>query len=206
MPKSAYGHNRHLCVVLHGIEYDPAVVSWVDDFVIDSYQRTDVELFPEMYGKVSGWKVWASNRYRNKIVNREVDALFRMQSRLKEWDPDAKFSIFAHSLGATIVEAAFKRGFVFHNVILMMGAMDEYFDWHKYNDQFNAVFVYWSRQDEMIGKAHWGKQGLFGPKVAHPRVMSYKTDWKHDQFMDRYYLHRPFHTQLLEQIEFMGDV
>ena len=202
MLKPAYGHKRHLCVVLHGIEYDPAVVSWVDDFVIDSQQRVDVELFPEMYGYVAGWKMWLYPSYRKEIVDQEVNALFRMQSRLLEWDTKAKFSVLAHSLGATIVEEAFKRGLRFHNVLLFMGAMDEGFDWKLYDQQFKSVFVWWSPRDEKLGRSYWGKQGLVGPKVSHPRVLSIKTDWTHDQFMDEWYLSRQIHDRILRQIEF----
>ncbi len=193
-----------MCVVLHGIEYDPAIVSWVDDFVIDSAHRTDVELFPEMYGYVSGTMIWMFPDHRDELINQEVTALKRMQSRLKEWDPNAKFSILAHSLGGTVVEEALKQGVHFHNVIIFMGAMDEDFDWKQYASQFNAVFVWWSPNDEKLSWSYWGKQGLVGPKVQHPRVTAIKTNWTHDEFMDRWYLMPWIHDTILKQIEFGG--
>ena len=193
-----------MLVVLHGIEYDPAVVSWVDDFVIDSAHRTDVELFPEVYGYVSGWKVWMYPDHRRDIVEQEVKALKRLKSRLLEWDPNAKFSILAHSLGGTIVEEALKQDFVFENIIIFMGAMDENFNWHDHNSQFNQAFIWWSPKDEKLDMAYWGQQGLVGPQIPHPRVMSLKTDWTHDEFMDRWYLNRPVHNTILSQIEFGG--
>ncbi|HDZ39776.1 MAG TPA: hypothetical protein ENH62_16130 [Marinobacter sp.] len=204
MVKPAFGAKRSMCVVVHGIEYDPSVVSWVDDFVIDSAHRTDVELFPEVYGYVSGWKVWMYPDYRRDIVEREVKALKRLKCRLLEWDPSAKFSILAHSLGGTIVEEALKQDFVFENIIIFMGAMDENFNWHDHNAQFNHAFIWWSPKDEKLDMAYWGKQGLVGPQVIHPRVYSIKTDWTHDEFMDRWYLNRPVHNTILSQIETGG--
>ena len=190
-----------MCVVVHGIEYDPAVVSWVDDFVIDSAHRTDVELLPEVYGYVSGWKVWMYPDYRRDIVEREVKALKRLKSRLLEWDPSAKFSILSHSLGGTIVEEALKQDFVFENIIIFMGAMDGRFNWYDYDTQFNQASIWWSPKDEKLGKAYWGQQGLIGPQVRHPRVESIETDWTHDEFMDRWYLNREVHDTILSQIE-----
>jgi len=200
----AYGKKRHLAVILHGIEYDPAIVSWVDDFVIDSAHRTDVELFPETYGYVSGWKIWLYPDYRRDIVEQEVKALKRLKSRLLEWDPNAKFSILAHSLGGTIVEKAFKQGLIFHNVVIFMGAMDEGFNWQEYESQFNRAFIWWSLKDEKLNMAYWGQQGLVGPQVEHSRVASIETHWTHDEFMDRWYLNRVVHNTILSQIESGG--
>ncbi len=202
MLKPGQGHKRHMCVVLHGIEYDPAIVSWVDDFVIDSAQRTDVELFPETYGYVSGWRVWLDEPYRNRVVQREVQALRSLKARLFDWDPDAKFSVLAHSLGGTIVEEAFKQGFKFHNVIIFMGAMDENFNWKMYEDLFHSAWIWWSPNDEKLKRSYWGKQGRVGPQVKHPMVWSHETNWTHDEFMEKYYLQRSIHDTILKQIEF----
>ena len=201
MIKPAFGAKRSMCVVVHGIEYNPAVVSWVDDFVIDSAHRTDVELFPEVYGYVAGWKIWMYPDFRAELVNQEVKALKRLKSRLLEWDPNAKFSILAHSLGGTIVEHALKQDLVFHNIIIFMGAMDENFNWHRHNIQFNQAFIWWSKKDEKLDMAYWGQQGLVGPQVEHPRVASIETHWTHDEFMDRWYLNRSVHNTILSQIE-----
>ena len=194
---------RHFCVILHGIEYDPSEVSWVEDFYIDSAHLTEVELFPEIYGYVKGWHIYLNSTYRERIVNQEVDALFRLQSRLLEWDTQAKFSVLAHSLGATIVQEALEQGFMFHNIILMMGAFDECFLWVLHQNQFNNVFVYWSPNDEEIGWSRWGKQGLVGSLTTHPRVFDRKTTWTHNEFMDRWYMDREpdsFHERLLREI------
>ena len=192
---------RHLCIVLHGIEYDPATVSWVEDFVIDLQHKTKVELFPEVYGYVSGKRVWMWPGWRNELVAREVKALKRIQVRLLEWDRNAKFSILAHSLGGTIVEACLKDNMKLHNIILMQAATDENLNWKEYEKNFNKVFVYWSPNDEDLPWSYWGKMGLVGPQVHHPRVQSLKRQWTNDKFMDYSTLGGVDQDKLIKQIE-----
>ena len=173
----------HYCILLPGIEYDPADVSWVEDFVVDIAPLTDMRFVPRTYGYLPKWKVWGWPPYRHLVVEEQVYYLQHMRARLQ---PEDKLSILCHSFGGTIIEHALKEGVRFQNVVMFMPAMDEDFNWMDVESNFSHITVYWSPIDEALSCAYWGKMGWVAPNVQHPRVVDIERQWSHNQWMDSF--------------------
>ena len=189
---------RHVCVLLHGIETDPKTRSWVEE-VQARYQRiTPIQLIPRKYGYVGGPTAWFSAFKRRGVVDHEEIYFTGVGGQLtglfEDLEPGTKVHIAGHSLGGYIETALFKRGIKFGRVAHLWGSTVSDFDWHKVDNCFDRVRVYWSPNDEILTASQvadkedpelaLGLMGKEGPSVHHPRVESIKTDWTHNQFMD----------------------
>ena len=64
-------------------------------------------------------------------------------------------------------------------------AGDENFDWQMHERQFDLGWVYWSRNDEVIPWAYYGKLGAVGPAQKHPKVQSIETNMRHSEYFDQ---------------------
>ncbi|KKK71087.1 hypothetical protein LCGC14_2917430, partial [marine sediment metagenome] len=74
--------------------------------------------------------------------------------------------------------------FEFHNLIYMMGAADENYDWNEVDQQFSRVLNYWSPNDARVKKSPYGRIGYVGAQFPHERVKNVKTRWTHDEFQE----------------------
>jgi len=157
--------------------------------VFEEEARYELDVRPRVYGWASGalsYFEW----YRDRIVASEAEYVRRLLA------DDQPPNVIAHSFGGHIMWAMLaKRGFKFHNVILLAPAAPEDTDWHAFEDKFNRVRVYWSLKDEIIGFARYGKMGKYGPRNSHPRVESIETDLLHSDHVQR--------KRMKEYIEFL---
>lgn len=192
---------RHVCILLHGIEADPKDRLWSEE-VQARYQRiTPIQLIVRKYGRVTGNSVWFSRYAREHVVDHE-EAYFRgvegqIFGLFDDIEPGTKVHIAGHSLGGYIETALSKRGIKFGRVAHLWGSTVSDFDWHKVDNCFDQVRVYWSPDDEILMASSvaqgedpelaLGLMGKEGPSVAHSRVESIKEPFGfklHNQFMD----------------------
>ena len=190
-----------VCVLLHGIKCDPASRLWNEEFSACYQSTTKTWLIPRKYGYVSGFSVWSSAYRRKQIVDHENLAFVGnpgKTSGLVENISGAKLSGVGHSLGGYILTALLFRGSVkFHKLALLWSSSAEDFDWYAVQDCFDKIRVYWSASDEILrtsqpheaanepSQLRLGLLGKAGPTILHPHVEAIKSDWLHNQFMDK---------------------
>ncbi len=187
-----------VCILLHGIEADPTLRLWVEEFAVQYQHLTPARLIPRKYGYQGGFGVWANAFTRKDVVDHE-EAYFRgiegqMQGLLQDLEPGAKVHIIGHSLGGYIETSLAKRGIKFGSIAHLWGSTVANFDWYKVDSCFDKVRVYYSPNDEILTESSvgvgedpelaLGLMGKIGPTIAHPRVELMPNDWLHTQFMD----------------------
>jgi hypothetical protein len=171
--------NNHRVLLLYGIETIPGAGeerNWntrleglweLQDqpFSVAAWQWSG--LFWKYAVGVFTWLPW----YRKRINAAVLRDLADIEAWLDASHPvDYKLSMVCHSYAGTILQTAFEQGWRFHRIIMIATTMDEDFDWHKYDAQFGEVLIHWSPKDNVVGQSTYGRQGLVGPKVQHPRV------------------------------------
>lgn len=185
---------RHVVISLHGVRVAPgANESWPEEFEVRASPifNKRVEVIARAYGGIIFNKVSASATwmrwYRRIIVGRE-DAYFKfVRYQVEDSSPRARLSVIAHSFGGYIVQELLQRGHTFHRIILVAPAADANLDWSKIEDRFGLVRVYWSRQDEVIRYANYGRMGYEGPQIKHSRVQEIEENLRHSEYFQEPY-------------------
>ena len=177
--------SRHICVILHGSKVDPKLTSWPEKFEwIIQPKAPSVEFVTRKYGYVNEWRTVIKS-YRNSWIKEQLIYFNHIKAYC---GPGTKVSVIAHSFGPWLISQLLPK-FEFHNIIYMMGAGDENYDWNEVDQQFNQVLNYWSPNDTIIKKSPYGRIGYVGHWFPHERVKSIKTRWAHHEFQDDANLH-----------------
>ena len=175
----------HKVLLLHGIHTEAGIFNWPHDLEGTwQLQNVPFRITPWIWGGlifnwVHGsftWIPW----YRKKLVDHVLENIAKIPGNFTT--TQGKLSIVAHSFGGTIVQRALEQGWHFHRLVLIATTMDEHFDWHQYSSQFEHVHIYWSPIDEVVVNSTYGRQGLTGPAITHPRVSQYQYALTHDQW------------------------
>ena len=129
---------------------------------------------------LSTWCPW----YRRAVKREALESLTEIQRYVAAFShEEGKLSVVGHSFAGQIVQYALENGWHFHRIILLASAMDEDFDFAKYEHQFDQMHIYWSPMDEVIPYSYYGRQGVIGPQVEHARVFQYRTlGYKHNRW------------------------
>ena len=188
---------RHICVILHGIECLPEDRLWSEELATRIYPHAAglIEFLPRKYGYIPGWRVNYFSVYRSSIVDHE-EAYFK--ALRADVGPDCNISVICHSLGGYIVSELLQRGLKFHRVISLYAAAPQNTDWTTVENNFDRIYVWWSKNDEILPQSRFGKIGLVGPLRQHPRVVSIKTQHRHTTFMDDHEMYKLIPTWVKE--------
>ena len=167
-----------MILALHGIWTKARDVSWTEKF--EAFAGDCLDVRTRVYGWSSGLLSYF-NWYRQYLVDCEAKYLNEVVAPVCP-------SIIAHSFGGYIVSQLLERGYCFDKIVLVAPAAPSDFDWARYESQFTEVKVYWSKDDEIIGVAAYGKMGKEGPKRYHPRVESVEVPgMKHSGYFPGYF-------------------
>lgn len=164
---------NHRVLLLHGIETitgKSEEENWPTrlELLWDHYD-IDFKVFSWVWSGLYLNRVWGVLTwlpfYRRKLNQNVLNNLKKIQ----EWPAnitrqESKLSVIAHSYGGTIIQAALEQGWHFHKIILLATTMDEYFDFQKYEDQFEEVHIFWSPADNVLSGSTYGQQGKVGPQ------------------------------------------
>ncbi|KKL57446.1 hypothetical protein LCGC14_2235290 [marine sediment metagenome] len=172
--------SRHICVILHGSKVDPKLTCWAEqlEWIIQP-QAPAIEFVTRKYGYVTEWRT-AFGGYRDRWLEEQLIYFNHIKSYC---GPTTKVSVIAHSFGPWIIGKLLPK-FEFHNLIFMMGAMDENYDWNEVDQQFSRILNYWSPNDTKVKKSPYGRIGYVGHQFPHERVKSTKVRWTHDEFQE----------------------
>ena len=187
----------HRVILLHGVENIAGRAHWTDKLEARwQSQGVPFRLSSFSYGGLLldrssaalTWLPW----YRKSLAMRAIKSLAEIEKYLANFSRvDGRLSFIAHSFGGQIVQQALEGGWKVHRAILLASAMDEEFDFNKFDSQFDAIHIFWSPADEVIRWAYYGRQGQRGPAVPHRRVYDHRrdgfrhNDWTTDRNINR---------------------
>ena len=177
-------------ILLHGVETRAGNVNWPT--VLESLWHemgANIRIKTRSYGGVFLNKVpafvtiipWIGWHYRERIV---ADQTAYLDEVLSHMAPGDRLSVLGHSFAGWIIQRWLEKGYSFHNLILIAGAMQSDFNWYRYQRQFDQAYIYWSPIDEVIRWAWFGRVGFTGPEIVHPNVESYSRQNLHSEWFN----------------------
>lgn len=172
----------HKVILLHGVNNFAGDALWTDKLEsMWESSRVSFRVNSWTYGGLMlnrssaalTWLPW----YRRRIRTKTLEALARVEHLAAGFSHTVgHLSVIGHSFAGHIVQAGLESGWHWHRIVLIASAMDENFNWWKYDKQFGEAHIYWSPCDEVIPWSSYGKQGVRGPQIEHPRVFSYREE------------------------------
>ena len=129
---------RHVVVLLHGYDYDPAdLPGWIEDFILHSQTHVqDLILYPRIYGRYSKRWSWL---FGASAIKKQVEFFKYLIEQVS--DEPTKVSVIANGLGADIVVEALKEVKLHNLVLVNPSSILAIIPVHS---NFNFAAVFWS--------------------------------------------------------------